>query len=111
MWKNKGDIQSAEGAFRRAARLCAAANPDAYYIECIRHLAHMSYLQGHYENAYRTIKAVEPVYLSRNCDALFNLARYAARTGHTQEVILTLGQCLDLRPALYNKLEEEPDFK
>jgi tetratricopeptide (TPR) repeat protein len=108
LWKHQQDPSAAEEAFYRASRL-ASVKGDQYYIESLRHLAHMRYLQSKYEDAYETEKRAASV--SADHDTLFDLARYAAKTGRENEALDLLERCIRLRPTTIVTMMGESDFQ
>lgn len=106
-WKYQNNLADAEEAFDRARRL-SKPEGNLYYLKSLRHLAYMQYLQHRYEDAYRTLKDGLNSY---DHDALFDLARYAAKLGKEEEALNLLDCCIDLRPTTFYTMFAEADFQ
>lgn len=111
-WKANNDLEKAEAALRRAARL-SKAKLDDYYAESVRHLAHILYLSGRYDEAYSTIKEIltmpEAEHL-RKPEIIYDIARYLAILGKTESAICMLERCLKQEPTRVVAAISEPDF-
>jgi len=108
LWKHTKEIAEAEESFFRAARL-SDERADLYHFLSVRHQAHMQYLQRRYADAFGTIKRV--IGSSQDPEALFEAARYAAKTGAHAEAIRLLDICIDLDPLKYVNMFAEEDFR
>jgi tetratricopeptide (TPR) repeat protein len=106
LWK-AGNLAEAEEAFFRARRL-SQANKDAYLVDSCLHVAYMQYLQGRYEDAYTSAESALEV--RKDYETLFDVARYAARTGRLDEAIDLLGRCIHERPTTVITMFSEEDF-
>lgn len=107
-WKYKKNLESAENAFYRAQRL-SKINVDIYHLKSLRHLALMQYLQNKFEEAYQSIIKAASLFPDDH-DTLFDVARYAARTGREEEALECLGKCVDLCAATSLTMFAEKDF-
>lgn len=104
-WRHKKDLALAEDAFYRSQRL--SDESGAYYVRGVRHWAYMLYLRGDAEGAYQ---ASRKMLASNEVDALYDCARYAARTGRASEARALLVRCLRERPDLSINVFAEEDF-
>jgi tetratricopeptide (TPR) repeat protein len=106
-WKHLEDVGAAERAFYRSARL-AESSGDLYYVNALRHQAYMLSSLGRDEDAYeRCLRASRT---TRQHAKLFDLARYAKKTGRTEEAAALLDEALVLHPPLIVAMYGESDF-
>jgi len=108
LWKHKASIAAAEQSFYRAARL-SEERGDLYHVLSVRHQSHMQYLQGRHQDAYVTIQKI--LRESRDPETLYDGARYAAKTGRTEEAIGLLDICIDVNPVTHVSMFTEEDFR
>jgi tetratricopeptide (TPR) repeat protein len=108
LWQHENKIPEAEEAFFNAARL-SKTSEDLYHLNSLRHLAHMQYLQARIEDAYSTIAKAKDLAPSDH-DTLYDVARYAARTGRVDEATALLHKCIGLRPQTIVSMFSEEDF-
>lgn len=108
LWKHEQNFPEAEEAFYRSYRL-STPNRDLYYAKGIRHLAYMQYLQGKFIDAYQTIQ--KALSTERDYETMYDAARYAAKTGQSQEAIALLDTCIDLQPTTIITMFSEVDFQ
>ncbi|MDA1051554.1 MAG: hypothetical protein O3C40_13880 [Planctomycetota bacterium] len=95
------------GGTMRLTALPPRKNPT--YVESVRHLAYMQYLQGKDQDAYATIQKILTV-AGEDHDVLYDAARYAARTQRAKDALALLEKCIDLRPETIVTMFSEPDF-
>ena len=107
LWKQKRDLSGAERAFWHASRLCAP-HRGLYYANSVRHRAYMLYLQGDAEAPYDLMSQL--LDHTRHPDTLFDMARYADKTGHSEEAAKFLEEAIQQRPSVYLNMFIEPDL-
>jgi tetratricopeptide (TPR) repeat protein len=108
LWKHTQNFAEAEEAFYRSSRL-STQNHDLYFVKSLRHLAYMQYFQQKYTDAYSTIQKALSV--SDDYDILYDMARYAAKTGQEKKTLELLDKCIDLRPTTIVTMFAEEDFQ
>jgi tetratricopeptide (TPR) repeat protein len=107
-WKHSKAIPDAEQAFYHAARL-SADKADDFHTLGLRYLAYMQYEQRKYVPAYDSIHKVLRV-TPNDHDALYDAARYAAKTGRDIEAIQLLEKCIELRASTIVVMFSDEDF-
>lgn len=108
LWRHEKNLPEAELAFRRAERLSEPAQ-DAFHRLAVRHVAHMQYEQSRYEDAWQSVQKV--LRGVSNHDAPFDAARYAARTGRTDDLVILLDACISRVPTVFGTMFAETDFR
>ena len=107
-WKALDDPAAAEDAFARAARL-ASPTGNVLYVESLRHLAYMQYLQGNHSGVLDTIKSA--LESSADAEVIFDGARYEAVNGHQPRALELLEQAIRHTPPMIIRMLGEPDFQ
>jgi tetratricopeptide (TPR) repeat protein len=107
-WQLDDDFGQAEEAFYNAQRY-SARTKDRWHTKALRHLAEMQYKQQRFEEAWETTQRCLAV--KREYDASFNAARYAAKTGRTEQMAGNLRECINIRPTTILTMFAEVDFK
>jgi tetratricopeptide (TPR) repeat protein len=108
LWQHSAKLPEAEQAFYRASRL-SAPHTNQYHGLSVRHFAYMQDLQGRHEEAFQTMQKIVDV--ASDPDALYDTARYAAKTGRKREALTLLEQCIKLVPTTIITMFAEEDFK
>jgi class 3 adenylate cyclase len=106
-WKHAQRLHEAEEAFAQCARLTTVTR-DLFYVESLRHVAHIRYLRGNIVGAYRAI--ADALQVSLDPEVLFDGARYAALTGRISEAQEWIAQCIQRSPAVAISALAEADF-
>lgn len=108
LWKQDNNYVDAEQAFDRARRLCGDDIVNRLYENNLRHLAHMQYLQGKFAAAFETISLYYSLY--HDSEAIFDAARYAAKSHNTKEAMRFLREYMEHRPSAMARILAEEDF-
>lgn len=102
------NLAEAEEAFYQASRL-SAPKANLYHANSLRHLAYMQYLQDRpaeaYDNMHKALRVTPDDH-----DPMYDLARYAAKTGREREALELLDKCIDLEPQTTIIMLTEEDF-
>ena len=106
-WRHDEDPSAAEDAFFNAGRLAGEAGGSLRAMS-LRHQAHVQAQRGDPEGAYAS--AVESARLVRSAETLYDLARYAARSGRQAQALALLDECIDLRPSTIVEMLRDEDF-
>ena len=102
------DVAQAKEAFFQAQRLSALLR-DLWHTKSVRHMAAMQREQEKLEDAYHTIHRALAV--SREYESLLDAARYASKTGRSEEATRLLDECVGIRPETIITMFAEEDFK
>lgn len=106
-WKISGDFSKAEEYFYHAQRLSAQMR-NPWHTKSLRFQAEMQYLQAKHEDAWASAKKALTV--QREYGTLYDAARYAAKTGRSNEVEMLLDECIEMRPTTIVTMFSEEDF-
>lgn len=107
-WKHLSHLTDAENSFYEAA-LLSLGRDNPFYTLGNWHLAYMRYLQARYEDSYITISGMPNI--DNNRVLLYDKARYAAKTGRTDEAVELLETCIHLHPPTILMMLVEVDFQ
>lgn len=107
-WKLLGNPAEAEKAFFNAQRY-SAPDLNLWHTKSLRHMAQMQYLLSKLEDAYAT--AHRALAVQRDFETLYDTARYASKTGRSDEMLSLLDECIELQPNTIVTMFSEEDFR